>query len=72
MTKYPPERFQAQLADISRRLGPEVLAELRAAHDEYGWCCVARNEGQDCCLDWLTTTPEAGGEAATQEIIKED
>lgn len=70
MTEYPSERFQAQLAELARRIGPEVLAELGAAHDEYGFWCVARNEGQECCLEWLTTPPEMAT-SQSQEPTKE-
>lgn len=57
--KYPSEEFQAFLGSVAARIDPELLAELRAAHDEYGFWCVAHNEGQDCCVDWLTAPPAA-------------
>lgn len=62
--KYPPEEFQAFLASVAARIDPELLAELRAAHDGYGFWCVAHNEGQDCCVDWLTALPESAGRVA--------
>jgi len=52
------EPFEAQLRDISRRIDPGLLAELRTAHVEYGFNCSAMSEGLVCCLDWLTDPDE--------------
>lgn len=47
------EEFARRLAAIAERIPADVLADLRAAHDEYGWSCAAASEGQTCCLAWV-------------------
>jgi|SRR5688572_29844802 len=48
-------RFRERLASAAARIPPDVLAEITAAHKEYGWSCAAASEGQTCCLIWLST-----------------
>lgn len=45
--------FKARLAAAARRIPPDVVAEIAAAHGEYGFECSAVSEGLPCCLDWL-------------------
>lgn len=52
MLELDPE-FKARLAAAARRIPPDVLAEITAAHEEYGFECSGASEGLACCLDGL-------------------
>jgi hypothetical protein len=47
------------LIALASRLPPEILAEIRAAHDDetVSMCCNAHCEGQECCIDVLLDDP---------------
>ncbi|MEU4558392.1 hypothetical protein AB0F72_08380 [Actinoplanes sp. NPDC023936] len=41
---------------VLQLLTTEQITELARLHDEHiGWHCVARSEGQTCCIDLLMT-----------------
>lgn len=47
------------LIALAPQLPPEILALLRAAHDDktVSMCCNAHCEGLDCCIDILLDDP---------------
>lgn len=47
------EDYRDRLAAIVARIPADVQADLRAAHEDWGWCCAARGEGLACCIDML-------------------
>ena len=66
--------FGALIA-LARQLPPEILTQIRAAHDDetVSMCCNAHGEGQDCCIDILLGDParyEPGKIAEAEEILR--
>ena len=52
------ESFGA-LIELAPQLPPEILAAIRAAHEDktVAMCCNAHGEGLDCCIDVLLDDP---------------
>jgi hypothetical protein len=71
MTDVTPEQAQAAkhlvnsagaygaLITLAARLPPEILALIRAAHEDatVDMCCNAHCEGLECCIDVLLEDP---------------
>lgn len=66
--------FGALIA-LARQLPPEILAQIRAAHDDktVSICCNAHGEGQDCCIDILLDDParyEPGKITEAEDVLR--
>lgn len=62
MTMPPSEiEYGMKLQELGKRIDPELLAELRAAHDKVH--CAAYSEGLWCCFDYLSGEWDYHGDA---------
>ena len=63
------------LITLAGQLPPEVLAQLRAAHEDKiaDMCCAAHGEGMLCCIDILLEDPvryAPGKVAEAEELLR--
>jgi hypothetical protein len=84
MTAVTPEQAQAAknlvntagafgtLIALARQLPPEILALIRAAHEDEttDMCCSAHCEGLSCCIDVLLDDPAKYEPARVTEAVE--
>lgn len=84
MTDLTPEQAQAAknvvntaggygtLIALARQLPPEILATIRAAHEDEttDMCCNAHCEGLSCCIDILLDDPARYEPARVTEAVE--
>lgn len=63
------------LIALAAQLPPEILALIRAAHQDetVNMCCNAHGEGQECCIDVLLDNPARyapGKVAEAEELLR--